>query len=148
MLPKSNDLNLIPYNVRSYYFNDSIWLPEINQCELPQSVCSQVCNYNEVQSQTTCTCVDNYDIQADGVTCLAKSTGMWEKHLSLWWLLFVFVVVIVIVCKGVSSFITEWCFIQMMHHHPRNLGFKFQLNRQNHLNTWRDYVLQIAYRTV
>ncbi len=34
-------------------------------------------------------------------------------------------------------------FIQMMHchsHHSRNLGFKFQVNQLNRLETWRDYV--------
>ena len=29
---------------------------------------------------------------------------------------------------------------RMVHHHPRNLGVKFQLNQSNHLHTWRDYV--------
>ena len=30
-------------------------------------------------------------------------------------------------------------FIQMMRHHPRNLGSEFQLNRLNHFDAWRDY---------
>ena len=34
--------------------------------------------------------------------------------------------------------------IQMMHHHQRNLGFKFWLNYSHHLDIWRDYVLNIT----
>ncbi len=31
-------------------------------------------------------------------------------------------------------------FIEMMCHQPRNLGFKFQLDQRNCLDTWRDYI--------
>ncbi len=38
------------------------------------------------------------------------------------------------------QFLRMETFIQMMRHHPRNLGFKFQLNRFSCLDTRRDYV--------
>ena len=42
--------------------------------------------------------------------------------------------------KGAWSNLSKQIFILMNGHHPINLGFKFQLNPSNHLDTWRDYV--------
>ncbi len=38
------------------------------------------------------------------------------------------------------QFLQMEIFIQKIHHHPRNLGSKIQLNRWNRLDAWCDYV--------
>ena len=44
------------------------------------------------------------------------------------------------VLKGAWSDFSEWSFfIQMMCHHRRNIGLKFQLKQSCHLDTWRAY---------
>ncbi|XP_072033484.1 low-density lipoprotein receptor-related protein-like isoform X2 [Amphiura filiformis] len=55
---------------------DQCVLPQdcnIDQCTLFPSVCSQQCSYNSNTRVTKCSCVEDYTLQADGITCIATS---------------------------------------------------------------------------